>query len=166
MYAKPHLAAVRPYVPGYQPERPDVVKLNSNENPYPPSPNVKKALVSLDCDRLRRYPDASCSGLRRMIADRYGVEPGCVFCGNGSDEIISLLFRGFLGKGDAICLPSPTYTFYRTAAAVHEVRCFEIPTREDFTVDATTAWSSSTRRTSILPSPAAPPSGSSTRFRI
>ncbi|MGE6228535.1 histidinol-phosphate transaminase [Paenibacillus chitinolyticus] len=136
MYAKAHIRSMAPYIPGFQPEaEQQVIKLNSNENPYPPSPDVRKALAGFDYALLRRYPNATAEPVREVLAEIYGVNRNQVFCGNGSDEIISLLFKAFLEEGSTIALPYPTYSLYRTAADIHRVHCEFVPTRDDFSID-------------------------------
>ena len=84
------------YVPGEQPNAAGVIKLNTNENPYPPAPGVREALRSFNTDTLRRYPNPSCEALREQIAELHGVQPENVFVGNGSDEILALCTRAFV----------------------------------------------------------------------
>ncbi|MVP00905.1 histidinol-phosphate transaminase [Paenibacillus lutrae] len=136
MYAKPHIRELAPYIPGFQPAADQqVIKLNSNENPYPPSPQVQKALQTFDYSLLRRYPNATAEYVREELASIYNVEPSQVFCGNGSDEIIALLFRAFLPEESTIVLPYPTYSLYKTAARIHRVHPEFVATSADFRVD-------------------------------
>lgn len=97
-----HVRRLKPYVPGEQPASKRVVKLNTNENPYPPSPMCEQVLKGFDLDRLRRYPDPVFAELRGALAALAGVEPERVFVGNGSDEILSLLSRAFVEDGESI----------------------------------------------------------------
>lgn len=84
-----------PYVPGEQPKDRKFIKLNTNENPYPPSPRVLAAAKAAADDALRLYPDPECLALRQAIAEQTGLEPAQVFCGNGSDEVLSFAFQAF-----------------------------------------------------------------------
>ena len=94
--------ALTPYTPGEQPKDRSVIKLNTNENPYLPSPLVEKTLASFDLDRLRRYPDPVFTELREKIAARDGTVPARVFVGNGSDEVLTLAARAFVDDDEAI----------------------------------------------------------------
>jgi len=133
---KRNVALMDGYVPGYQPGRGErAVKLNTNENPYPPSPAVEKALREIDPAALRLYPDPAARDLRRTIAGVYGVAPENVFCGNGSDEIIGLVFRTFLERDGIVLFPHPTYSLYRTQAELHEIRFKAVETAPDFRIN-------------------------------
>ena len=107
-----NIRTVDPYVPGEQP-RGNVVKLNTNENPYPPAPGVKAALDSLDPADFRLYPDPASSVLVKALAENYGVGEDQVFVGVGSDDVISLCFLTFFHSGKPILFPDITYSFYK-----------------------------------------------------
>ena len=124
--------ALTPYVPGEQPKSRSVVKLNTNENPYPPSPLVEKTLASFDLDRLRRYPDPVFAELRARIAELNGADAANVFVGNGSDEILSLAARAFVEDDEAIGSFDPSYSLYRTLAAIRNVAFVPSPLAEGF----------------------------------
>ncbi len=132
---KKHIRELVSYVPGEQPEAGSVVKLNQNENAYPPSPRVIEAMREFDGRLLRQYPDSASRELRSALASVYGVKESQVFCGNGSDEIISLLFKACLDENSKIAMPYPTYSLYKTAADMHRVACEFVPANGDFTVD-------------------------------
>ncbi len=117
---RPHLRDLSGYVPGEQPRDPEVVKLNTNENPYPPSPRVQDVLRSFDASTLRLYPDATAEPVRRAVAGRFGTEPDRVFVGNGSDEILALLTRLFLGPGDRLAVLDPSYSLYPVLARIQD----------------------------------------------
>ncbi len=125
--------ALVPYTPGEQPRDARVVKLNTNENPYPPSPRVAQVLAGFDLDRLRRYPDPVFTELRAKIAARDGAEPACVFVGNGSDEVLTLMARAFVDDGEAIGSCDPSYSLYKTLAAIRNVPFVPSPLADDFT---------------------------------
>ena len=110
------------YVPGEQPQAKGVVKLNTNENPYPPSPACAKVLKQFDLDRLRRYPDPEFAALRRALADLNGARPENVFVGNGSDEVLSIAARAFVEDDESIGSLNPSYSLYRTLAAIRGVK--------------------------------------------
>ena len=122
-----HIRALDGYVPGEQPKSRKVVKLNTNENPYPPSPKCAEALRSFDPDDLRRYPDPNCSALTRAIAKANGTSADRVFVGNGSDEILSLCARAFVEDDESIGSLDPSYSLYKTLAAIRNVRWTGLP---------------------------------------
>lgn len=125
---------VVPYVPGEQPKRLDVVKLNTNENPYPPSPMVKKALGDFDYGRMRLYPDPNAEILVNSIADFYGLKPSNVFVGVGSDDVLSMAFMTFFNSDKPILFPDITYSFYDVWAEVHRIPYKQIPLDENFRI--------------------------------
>lgn len=109
---RPSVAAMTPYIPGEQPADPGIVKLNTNENPYPPSPRVIEAIHSLGEAALRKYPDPLCRRLREAVAARLGIEPEGVLATNGSDEILKMAVEAFVRPGDAVGYLWPTYSLY------------------------------------------------------
>jgi histidinol-phosphate aminotransferase len=142
--------SLSPYVPGEQPQDRTFIKLNTNENPYPPSPKVIEAIKEAAGDRLRLYPDPSCRELREAVARRYGVKPAQVFAGNGSDEVLAFAFAAFFESigGEAsgsppeasgpvlpILFPDITYSFYPVYAGLWRVPCRTIPLTGDFSID-------------------------------
>jgi histidinol-phosphate aminotransferase len=108
------------YTPGEQPAEPGIVKLNTNENPYPPSPRVAEALREFSAERLRLYPDPLCRTLRGAIAAEFGCDPAAVFAGNGSDEILALCTRAFVEDAGAVGYFDPSYSLYPVLA---DIRC-------------------------------------------
>lgn len=122
-----------PYTAGEQPKDRQFIKLNTNENPYPPSPRVAQAIDGL-CDSLRLYPDMEATALREAIARVNGVSPEEVFCGNGSDEVLAFAFAAFFA-GKTLLAPDVTYSFYPVYARLFGVDYRTVPLREDFTVD-------------------------------
>lgn len=127
-YAKRALQSVQPYTPGEQPARhPGLIKLNTNENPYPPSPRVLATLAAFDCDALRRYPDPSQRTLREAAAALLDVPSEWVIAGNGSDELLAMILRAFVNPGDTVAFPVPTYSLYRTLAQSVEAEVIERP---------------------------------------
>lgn len=117
-----HIKKLAGYVPGEQPKSRNVVKLNTNENPYPPSPRCAKVLSSFNLDDLRRYPDPNFSALAKAIADENGTTADRVFVGNGSDEILSLAARVFVENNESIGSLDPSYSLYKTLAAIRDVK--------------------------------------------
>ena len=117
-----HVRKLEEYVPGEQPRAKSVVKLNTNENPYPPSPKCRAALRAFDYARLRRYPDPNCSELCAEIARLNGTTPERVFIGNGSDEILALAAKCFVEDDESIGSLDPSYSLYKTLAAIRNVK--------------------------------------------
>ena len=117
-----HVRKLEEYVPGEQPRAKSVVKLNTNENPYPPSPKCRAALRAFDYARLRRYPDPNCSELCAEIARLNGTTPERVFVGNGSDEILALAAKCFVEDDETIGSLDPSYSLYKTLAAIRNVK--------------------------------------------
>lgn len=122
-----------PYTAGEQPKDRKFIKLNTNENPYPPSPRVAEAL-SGKVDALRLYPDMEATALRKAIAQVNGIEPENVFCGNGSDEVLAFAFAAFFA-GKRLLAPDITYSFYPVYSQLFGVRYETVPLLADFSVD-------------------------------
>jgi len=117
-----HVRRLEGYVPGEQPRDRTVVKLNTNENPYPPSPKCAEVLKHFDLDNLRRYCDPNCTELRAALAKLNRTTPDKIFVGNGSDEILALAARTFVENDEAIASLDPSYSLYKTLAACRNVR--------------------------------------------
>ena len=116
-----NIRRVVPYVPGEQPVGDRLIKLNTNENPYPPSPKVAKALEEMDTDRFRLYPDPSCGPLVEALAEFYHVDPEQVFVGVGSDDVLSMCFLTFFNSDKPILFPDITYSFYKVWAELYRI---------------------------------------------
>lgn len=127
---KDNLRTIDPYVPGEQPQLKDMIKLNTNENPYPPSPKVKEVLQRFDLDTLRLYPDPDSTLLVEAIAKRYNVENNQVFVGVGSDDVLAIAFMTFFNSKKPILFPDITYSFYDVWAALFNIP-FERPALDD-----------------------------------
>ncbi len=124
---------LHPYVPGRQPAPGTrVIKLNTNENPYPPSPQALDALRQLDADRLRRYPHPLGDELREAVAEVLAVDPAWVLPGNGSDDLLTMLVRAVAGPGRPVVYPTPTYVLYRTLAEIQDAPVVEVPYDDSF----------------------------------
>jgi histidinol-phosphate aminotransferase len=115
------------YAPGYQPIQTDVVKLNTNENPYPPSPAVMKVLAEMKPDQLRRYPDPRADAFRTAAAEISGVEPDNILCCKGGDELLSIAMRAFCDEDHSVAYPVPTYSLLRVLANLQNCEILEIP---------------------------------------
>ncbi|SDE06024.1 histidinol phosphate aminotransferase apoenzyme [Bhargavaea beijingensis] len=123
-----------PYVPGEQLNRAGIIKLNTNENPYPPAPCVTEAILEA-AQGLRLYPSPTADSLRRAIADTEGLGPEQVFTANGSDEVLAFSFMAFFGPGKAIRFPDVSYSFYPVYSNLFGVPFKEVPLRDDFSLD-------------------------------
>jgi len=134
-YLRRNIEALAGYVPGEQPAGDErVIKLNTNENPYPPSPRALAVLRETDWSVLRKYPDPMATKVRRWVAERFDLAPEQVLCGNGSDELLTLCMRAFVGEGERVAWPVPTYSLYPVLAGIQGAVPVEVPTAEDFTV--------------------------------
>jgi histidinol-phosphate aminotransferase len=125
---------VVPYVPGEQPNKAHMIKLNTNENPYPPSPQVIKAWEELDMEKLRLYPDPACGILVEAVAETYGVKPDQVFTGVGSDDVLAMIFLTFFNSKKPILFPDITYSFYDVWADMLRIPYEVQPLDENFRI--------------------------------
>jgi histidinol-phosphate aminotransferase len=138
IYWNDRTKSLSPYIPGEQPRDRQFIKLNTNENPYPPSPKVIEAIQKAAGDPLRLYPDPACTVLREAVAARYGVKPEQVFAGNGSDEVLAFAFAAFFASGRAaapILFPDITYSFYPIYADLWDIPYRVIPLGADFSIN-------------------------------
>ncbi len=126
-YFRAHIEMLDGYVPGEQPTEPDVVKLNTNENPYPPSPRVLEAVHAVTGEQLRRYPHPMGQPFRQAAAEVLGVRPEMIVCGNGMDDVLNLTVRAFSGPEARLVYPTPTYTLYAVLAAIEASMVAEVP---------------------------------------
>lgn len=126
---------VVPYTPGEQPKLTEMIKLNTNENPYPPAPGVRKAMMDFDCDRLRMYPDPLVAELRDAIAKRYGVKRDETFVGVGSDDVLAMVFMTFFNSDKPILFPDITYSFYDVWAEMLRIPYETIALTDDFKIN-------------------------------
>ena len=132
-FFRPAVDTLQPYVPGRQPDAgARIVKLNTNENPYPPSPRALAALDRIEGDELRRYPSPDSREFREAVADTLGIDPAWVLAGNGSDDLLTMLVRSATGPGRPAVYPTPTYVLYRTLAGIQEAPVVEVPFDDDF----------------------------------
>jgi histidinol-phosphate aminotransferase len=131
--ARANVEKMSGYTPGEQPRPGEcVIKLNTNENPFPPSPRVIEAIRSIEPDRLRRYPSPTAEDFRRTAARVHGVSPDMILAGNGSDEILAMAMRTYLGPGEILAYPDPTYSLYPILAEIGEVKVVAVPWAADF----------------------------------
>lgn len=132
---KKNLRDIEPYVPGEQSKDRDIVKINANENPYPPSPKAVEALKNFDTDRLRFYPQANATALKQAIADFYEVKAENVFVGNGSDDVLALAFQAFFNGDKPIAYPDITYSFYPVWCRLLGMEYVNYPLDENFRIN-------------------------------
>jgi histidinol-phosphate aminotransferase len=126
---------LEPYTPGEQPRGRAFIKLNTNENPYPPSPATLEALRKAACGDLRLYPDPACTEFREAAAARFGVRSSQVFAGNGSDEVLAFAFGAFFDAALPVLFPDISYSFYPVYARLWDIPYRTVPLREDFSID-------------------------------
>ena len=128
------IRGLTPYTPGEQPRERKFIKLNTNENPYPPSPMAHSANRAAEDDPLRLYPDPDCTQLREVMAATCGLKPSQVFVGNGSDEVLALCFQAFFDPDRILLFPDVTYSFYPVFAALYGLQYRQVPLDEGFGV--------------------------------
>ena len=131
----PIVGTLKPYMAGEQPRISNLVKLNTNENPYGPSPKAIAAMQAAVADTLRLYPDPSALALREAIARTYGVSPDEVFVGNGSDEVLAHAFVALLKHEKPLLYPDVTYSFYPTYCRLFGIEAVDVPLNDDFGID-------------------------------
>ncbi|MWC28135.1 histidinol-phosphate transaminase [Paenibacillus sp. MMS18-CY102] len=138
-YALPHVSQLKPYssVASVQamPDSNTTIKLDQNESPYPPSPLVREQMNKLLEQTVSRYPAADYGTLKSAIAKHHAVSPSQIVCGNGSSELITMIFHTFVGPGGTIAMPYPSFNFYETAAAAAQAKLMRMETRTDFSID-------------------------------
>ena len=133
-YFRDNIERMAGYVPGFQPKAADVVKLNTNENPYPPSPRVLEALQALAPEALRRYPDPMGQAFREAAGRLHGLSADSILCCNGGDDLLTLVFRAFCDETRPVAYPVPTYSLYAVLARIQNCATAEIPFGEHFTL--------------------------------
>lgn len=126
---------VVPYTPGEQPKIKNIIKLNTNENPYPPAPAVAERIKETDVSDYRKYPDPTCSVLVDAIADYYNVDKKNVFVGVGSDDVLAMAFLTFFNSNKPVLFPDITYSFYDVWAQLYRIPYRQVPLKDDFTID-------------------------------
>lgn len=130
-----NLRDIEPYVPGEQSMEKNIVKINANENPYPPSPEAIKAINEFDCNRLRFYPDANALEFKKALAEFYGVSVENVFLGNGSDDVLALSFQAFFNSDKPIAYPDITYSFYPVWCRLFNIPYKNYPLNDNFRIN-------------------------------
>ena len=145
-----------PYVPGEQPKLPNLVKLNTNENPYPPSPRVLAAIAAEVADSLRLYPDPNADRLKAAIAAHHGLEANQVFVGNGSDEVLAHAFLGLLKHEKPLLFPDITYSFYPVYCGLYGIEGRTVPLDAEFAIRVDDYLAAPDCGAIIFPNPNAP----------
>lgn len=129
-----NLRSVSPYIAGEQPELTDMIKLNTNENPYPPSLQVQKVIEDFKSDNLRLYPSTDAKVLRKALATYHHLNTDQVFIGNGSDEVLSLSFLTFFNSEKPLLMPDISYSFYPIYCGLYHIPYQKIPLADDFSL--------------------------------
>ncbi len=155
-FVRPDIAAMYGYVPGEQPPPGKYIKLNTNENPYPPSPAVARSIVEAAQRGLSRYPDPLCTAFRIRAADLLGVPPEWILCGNGSDDILTIVTRALVGQGDLLRLPYPSYILYRTLAEIQGAQFEQVHFADDWSLPPDFARAAPRLKLVFLPNPNSP----------
>jgi len=140
-YFRENIEKAEGYQPGFQPRQTDVVKLNTNENPYPPSPKVMEALAGIGPEQIRRYPDPEANSFRKAAAEVNDVGPDYIMCCNGGDELLTIAFRAFCEEKRPVAYPVPTYSLYPVLARLQNCEAIEIPFDSEFNLPAKLAAS-------------------------
>jgi len=136
-YFRENVEKAKGYEPGFQPSQTDeAIKLNTNENPYPPSPKVLKVLAEITAEQLRRYPDPQGNAFRQAAAEVNGVQPDNIMCCNGGDELLSMAIRAFCDENRPVAYPIPTYSLYPVLANIQNCKAIEIPFDGEFNLPA------------------------------
>jgi len=129
------VVGLEPYVPGEQPANANLTKLNTNENPYPPSPAVMQAMESAVNDDLRLYPPSNADQLKQTLADYFQLTPEQVFVGNGSDEVLAHVFNGLFRQAQPILYPDISYSFYPVYCGLYGIEFSKVPLADDYSLD-------------------------------
>jgi len=157
-YWSPVVGTLSPYVPGEQPKLQDLVKLNTNEHPFGPSPKVLQALRAACDDSLKLYPDPGSDRLRQAIANHFKVQPDQVFVGNGSDEVLAHAFQALLKHDGPLLFPDITYSFYPVYCGLYQITGKAVPLTDEFCIDVQDYLPAAGHRAGgiIFPNPNAP----------
>lgn len=131
-YFRENIEEAEGYTPGFQPAETDVIKLNTNENPYPPSPMALQALASIDPEKLRRYPDPVGNEFRKVAGELNGLSAENIMATNGGDELLSIVLRAFCDEKRALAYPVPTYSLYPVLANIQNCKAIEVPFDAEF----------------------------------
>jgi histidinol-phosphate aminotransferase len=153
-FIRPAVRAMAGYTPGEQPQGGGFIKLNTNENPYPPSARVRAAIAACAGDEVRLYPDPMANALRDVAARRYDLPRECIFAGNGSDDLLAIVMRACIDAGDLVAYPYPTYSLYDTLVEIAAARVTRLPWGDGYRLPA--ALGATGARVTIVCNPNAP----------
>jgi histidinol-phosphate aminotransferase len=165
-YVRPEIAALAGYVPGEQPQGGKFIKLNTNENPYAPSPAVGRAIQDAVLAGLARYPDPLATAFRIQAGEVLGVDPSWILAGNGSDDLLTIITRALVGPGQRLRLPYPSYILYRTLAELQGARAEEVRFLPDWTLPDEFGQGDADLKLVVLPNPNSPTGTIVPRARI
>ena len=135
-YFRDNIEKIKGYEPGFQPKSVDIIKLNTNENPYLPSPQAVEVLSRIKVEQLRRYPDPIGTAFREAAAEIHGVSPENIMCCNGGDELLTIAFRAFCDENRPVAYPVPTYSLYPVLANLQNCQALEVPFDHEFNLPA------------------------------
>ncbi|GIW93116.1 MAG: histidinol-phosphate aminotransferase [Pirellulaceae bacterium] len=155
-YFRPQILRMSGYTPGEQPQAGKFIKLNTNENPYPPSPAVARAVQQVLEQGLARYPDPLATAFRLQAADLFGLDPDWILCGNGSDDILTIVTRALVGPGDVLRFPYPSYVLYQTLAELQGAEPEEVDFDENFDLPLRFAANRDGLRLAVVANPNSP----------
>jgi histidinol-phosphate aminotransferase len=156
MFVRPEIERIAGYVPGEQPRGGKFIKLNTNENPYPCSPAVQRAIGAAIKMGLQRYPDPMATAFRTRASELLDVPPEWIMCGNGSDDILTIVTRTFVGQGDLLRLPYPSYILYKTLAYLQGAEAEEVHFQPDWSLGDDFAAPRGRLKLAFLPNPNSP----------
>ena len=155
-YVRPNIEAMSGYISGEQPPPGKFIKLNTNENPYRMSAAVDRAITTAVARGLERYPDLRATAFRQRAGDLLGFDPDWILCGNGSDDVLTICTRAFVGEGQRLRLPYPSYIFYKTLADIQGAEAEEVWFERDWSLSDAFAAPASDLRLAYLPNPNSP----------
>jgi len=153
---RPAVQQLAGYVPGEQPQDGGWTKLNTNENPFPPAPSVVEAMEAAAKSSLQKYPDPLVSSFRKVAADLFDVDPDWVIPGNGSDEVLTILFRTFVEPGESIAFPYPSYVLYGTLAEIQGARYEHLALNDDWSLTRDAVKRAQQQKMVLIPNPNSP----------
>jgi len=157
MYVRPEIAAMQGYTPGEQPQGGKFIKLNTNENPYPPSPTIRRAIEGVLERGLQKYPDPMANAFRTRAAELLKLpSKDWILCGNGSDDLLTICTRAFVGPGDLLRLPYPSYILYRTLAQLQGARWEEVRFNSEWSLPEEFGAAAAGLKVVFLPNPNSP----------
>lgn len=155
-YFRPNITAMTGYVPGEQPQESKLIKLNTNENPYPCSPKVKAAIGHAIQAGLQRYPDPLANAFRQQVGELLNVDPNWILCGNGSDDILTIVTRALVDSGDVVRYPKPSYVLYKTLTEIQGAECDVVNFEQDWSLSEAFSAPNDRLRLTYLANPNSP----------